>query len=60
VWETATGSNTWGEWAWLIEGVSDPAATDPTAVPFANANGESWLVTFRSPNGTPRFVDRRT
>lgn len=60
VWETAVGANTWGEWAWLIEGVSDPSATDPTAVPFANANGESWLVTFRSPNGTPRFVDRRT
>lgn len=59
VWENSTGSNTWGDWAWLIEGVSDPSATDPTAVPFANANGESWLVTFRSPNGTPRFVDRR-
>ncbi|GAA1283909.1 hypothetical protein GCM10009634_31060 [Saccharothrix xinjiangensis] len=59
VWETAVGTNTWGEWAWLIEGISDPAATDPTAVPVTNANGESWLVTFRSPNGTPRFVERR-
>lgn len=59
VWETSVGSNTWGEWGWLIEGVSDPSATDPTAIPFANVNGESWLLTFRSPNGTPRFVDRK-
>ncbi|MEU6154061.1 hypothetical protein ABZ816_29120 [Actinosynnema sp. NPDC047251] len=59
VWENSVGSNTWGTWSWLVEGVSDPAGTDPTVQPFANANGDSWLVTFRSPNGTPRFADRR-
>ncbi|QFZ17032.1 hypothetical protein [Saccharothrix syringae] len=58
VWETAVGANTWGEWGLMIDGISDPSATDPTTLPFANANGQSWLVSFLSPNGTPRFVQR--
>ncbi|MEO6086134.1 MAG: hypothetical protein ABIQ18_23790 [Umezawaea sp.] len=59
IWETSNGSNTWGEWAWFIDGLSDPSATDPTLMPFYNGTSDVWLMTFRSPNGTPRFVDRQ-
>ncbi|HEV7973877.1 hypothetical protein [Amycolatopsis sp.] len=54
LWETATGSNSWGRWTKSVE-ATDPAATDPTVMAFANSNGQSRLITFLSSNGTPRF-----
>ena len=58
VWETATGSNTWGDWTKTIA-ATDPAATDPTTTPYVNSNGQSWLITFRNTNGAVRFYDRQ-
>ncbi|WP_158846560.1 hypothetical protein [Saccharothrix deserti] len=59
VWETATASNTWGQWGWFIDGFSDPSATDPSMLAYYNGTSDTWLLTFRSPNGTPRWVDRQ-
>ncbi|MEU7804518.1 hypothetical protein AB0B10_35210 [Micromonospora arborensis] len=56
VWETATGSNTWGNWTKGVE-VSDPAATDPTATAYRNVNNQSWMVAFRNFNDASRIYD---
>ncbi|ONI85492.1 hypothetical protein ALI22I_27215 [Saccharothrix sp. ALI-22-I] len=60
VWETEIGANTWGTWGTFIEGLSDPSATDPSVLPYYNGTSDTWVLTFRSPNGTPRWVDRQT
>ncbi|MBB5897225.1 hypothetical protein ACFFS4_40215 [Kutzneria kofuensis] len=58
VWETATGSNTWGDWTKTVA-ATDPAATDPGVAPYLNSNGQSWMITFRNANGAVRFYDRQ-
>ncbi|WAL63542.1 hypothetical protein ORV05_21305 [Amycolatopsis cynarae] len=58
VWETVTGSNTWGSWTKTI-GATDPSATDPTTSPYTNSNGQSWMITFRNVNGATRFYERQ-
>lgn len=60
VWETATASNAWGTVhhnAGPPPNV-DPAATDPTVTAFRRTDGDDLLITFRSPNGTPRYYNR--
>ncbi|MEU5941351.1 hypothetical protein ABZ807_19695 [Micromonospora sp. NPDC047548] len=56
VWETATGTNAWGNWTKGVD-VSDPAATDPTAMSYRNVNNQAWLVAFRNFNGASRIYD---
>jgi hypothetical protein len=58
VWETSTGSNTWGDWTKTIA-ATDPSATDPSVAPYVNSNGQSWMITFRNANGSVRFYDRQ-
>jgi len=58
VWETQTGSNTWGDWTKTIA-ATDPSATDPSVAPYLNSNGQSWMITFRNVNGAVRFYDRQ-
>lgn len=58
--ETAVGSNTWGE----LErnagaGNSDPASSDPTTTTFYNTNGQTFMIGFISVNGVPRFYSRK-
>ncbi|HUQ59974.1 hypothetical protein [Lentzea sp.] len=58
--ETATGSNTWGEQQ-LIGGVgnSDPASSDPSTMLFLNSNGQTVMFGFITINGVPHFYARK-
>lgn len=58
VWETSTGSDTWGDWTKTIA-ATDPSVTDPSVAPYVNSNGQSWMITFRNVNGAVRFYDRQ-
>lgn len=60
IYETATGSNTWGERQLLAgEGNSDPASSDPTTMVFLNSNGQTIMFGFITINGVPRFYSRK-
>ena len=59
VFETAQGAGTFGDWSRVNPDVSDPAATDPTVVPYVNQGGQSWLIVFRNTNDTTRVYERR-
>jgi hypothetical protein len=59
VFETAQGSGAWGAWARISPDVSDPAASDPSVVPFVNSSGQTWLIAFRNINDTTRVYDRQ-
>jgi hypothetical protein len=59
VFETAQGSGAWGDWGRINPDVSDPAASDPTVVPFINSGGQTWLVAFRNLNDTTRVYTRQ-
>jgi len=59
VFETAQGSGAFGDWARINPEASDPAATDPTVVPYVNQSGQSWLIVFRNINDTTRVYERR-
>jgi hypothetical protein len=59
VFETAQGSNTWGDWLRLNPESSDPAASDPTVVPFVNGTGPSWLIVFRNQDNAHRVYVRQ-
>jgi hypothetical protein len=58
--ETATGSNTWGD-PEPIAGTSnsDPASSDPTTMTFFNSNGQTVMFGFISLNGVPHFYARK-
>ncbi|WP_433303674.1 tachylectin-related carbohydrate-binding protein [Actinoplanes sp. CA-030573] len=58
VFETAQGSGTWGAWQRLNPDTSDPAATDPAAIPFTNSSGQTWLIAFRNANDATRVYER--
>ena len=58
--ETVQGSGVWRDWKRLIvdtigQPISEPSATDPTAFPITNANGQSWAVVFRNVNNQSRI-----
>jgi hypothetical protein len=58
--ETATGSNTWGDRELLAgTGNSDPASSDPTTMTFLNSNGQTIMFGFITINGVPRFYSRK-
>ena len=59
VFEAGQGTGTWGNWALVNPDVSDPAATDPTVVPFTNGSGQSWLIVFRNANDATRVYQRQ-
>jgi hypothetical protein len=52
VWETATGSNAWGNWTKTVQG-SSPESTDPTILSYQNVNGPSMVIVCRDVNGAP-------
>jgi hypothetical protein len=58
VFETAEGSEVWGEWARINPDVSDPAASDPTVARYRGTNGDSWLIAFRTTNDVVRVYER--
>ncbi|MFG1606767.1 hypothetical protein [Actinoplanes sp. NPDC049265] len=58
VFETAAGSNTWGDWSRVSPDASDQVATDPTIVPLRNGSGQTWVILFRNINDTTRLYTR--
>jgi hypothetical protein len=60
VFETATGSGTWGDWKLINDDqISDPSVTDPTITPYANAAGQSYVIVFRNVNDATRLYERK-
>jgi hypothetical protein len=60
VFETATGSGTWGDWKLINDDeISDPSATDPTIAPYANAAGQSYVIVYRNINDATRLYERK-
>jgi hypothetical protein len=62
VFETATGSNTWGQWSVLNpDPVSYPenVATDPAVAVASTGNEQSFIIVFRNQNGAFRIYERR-
>ncbi|MEV6242459.1 hypothetical protein [Lentzea sp. NPDC051838] len=58
--ETATGSNTWGDPTNIAgAGNSDPASSDPTTMLFVNTGGQTVMFGFITINGVPRFYSRK-
>ncbi|MGN9778322.1 hypothetical protein ACTMS0_21525 [Micromonospora sp. H33] len=62
VFETATGSNTWGQWSVLNpDPVSYPenVATDPAVAVVSTGTEQSFIIVFRNQNGAFRAYERR-
>ncbi|MER7459560.1 hypothetical protein [Micromonospora sp. NPDC126480] len=62
VFETATGSNTWGQWSVLNpDPVSYPenVATDPAVAVVSTGAEQSFIIVFRNQNGAFRAYERR-
>jgi hypothetical protein len=57
LWETAPGSDAWGQWTKAIS-VPDPAAVDPNVAPITTSGGQTWYVVFRNANGATRVYER--
>ncbi|MEV6630367.1 tachylectin-related carbohydrate-binding protein [Actinoplanes sp. NPDC051470] len=60
VFETAAGSGAWGDWLRLSPDFPDPTVTDPTITPFADGNGDSYLIAFRNQNDAARVYTRQS
>ena len=58
VFETATGSGTWGDWRDLSPDDIDPASSEPTLTEYQGTGGASYLIAFRGPNDTHRVYTR--
>jgi hypothetical protein len=59
VWETAQGSDVWGNWVKSIgPDASDPSVTDPSVAGLTNSSGQSWIIVFRNANGATRVYWR--
>ncbi|MEU4218226.1 hypothetical protein [Actinoplanes sp. NPDC026623] len=59
VFETGQGTGSWGDWAPVNADTADPAATDPTVVPFTNGSGQSWMIVYRNANDATRVYSRQ-
>jgi hypothetical protein len=59
VFEAGQGTGTWSDWGRVDTEVSDPAATDPTVVPFTNGSGQSWAIVYRNANDATRLYNRQ-
>jgi hypothetical protein len=60
VFETATGTGTWGDWKLINDDqISDPSVTDPTIALYANAAGQTYLIVFRNANDATRVYERK-
>ncbi|MGN9813523.1 hypothetical protein ACTMSW_29770 [Micromonospora sp. BQ11] len=55
VFETATGSATWGQW-WMLN--PEEAASDPTLAKVSTGTSEFYIVVFRNRNNDVRLYNR--
>ncbi|MEJ3746356.1 hypothetical protein WEI85_24080 [Actinomycetes bacterium KLBMP 9797] len=52
--ETTQGSGVWRDWMPVLQG-GDVAATDPTALTYADGAGQRWAFVFRTPDQQSRL-----
>ncbi|MEV1143135.1 hypothetical protein [Micromonospora sp. NPDC049799] len=62
VFETATGSATWGQW-WVLNpdpvGTPENAATDPAVAKVSTGTSQTYVIVFRNRNGAFRLYSRQ-